>query len=191
MDEEEVTPTARAPLTRGVALALVAWLLAGVWLATTPMGGAAFLACVCALATLLALALLAPASLWRHGPSAEGFVDGAKAIADRVLLPAMDSLIVGLSTKKGREQREREQQHADDPDAPIPDDRVKSEPIDKAYFARLGLTDEADVARTLLEYKRISFLLCRMRSSDRPRYDQMMAALHAPPPEVDPDTQTE
>jgi hypothetical protein len=94
-------------------------------------------------------------------------------ISNDVLVPAIDRVVLAMSTKTSKAQREQAQSAAPE---------LKTVDVDEAYLQQHGGGSPDDAKRTLLEYKRVGLLLCKARNGHRDLYDRLMTALHAPPP---------
>jgi hypothetical protein len=140
------------------------------------LGNLEFVLCVLLLVATLAATVAFGGGAWggwgmgRGGRGGTGglrerFVEGARAITNDIMLPVLDGVVRSMSGKTSKDQREKAS--ASGVSGPSPDG---SEPptvlVSPAYLMRQegGPTTPEEAQKVQLEYKRIGFLLCQMRS---------------------------
>ena len=136
------------------------------------LGNVEFVLCVLLLvATLVATVAFGGGGRGRGGGGGgrgglrERFVEGARAITNDIMLPVLDGVVRSMSGKTSKDQREKAA--ASGVSGPSPDG---SEPptvlVTPGYLMRQegGPTTPEEAQKVQLEYKRIGFLLCQMRS---------------------------
>jgi hypothetical protein len=167
-------------LNTAVCALCLAWLAVGGWLATRRLGAWEYACAALVLSAMLAALLLPQLARASCFDGFEGFVDSAQAITSSVILPKMDALLMAMTSKTSKEQRE-----AAEANPPQDDANVATADITVAYFRRADqlapVASDDDAKRLQLEYKRIAFLLCRMRHQNEPAFGALMTRLHAPP----------
>ena len=131
----------------------------------------AFAACAFALGATLVVLITGwpPSASASASASVEGFLDSAKSLADELLVPRLDRLLMAITGQNL--------------DGSAPDNR-RPQKI-QITANRFAPADAKTAASLQLEYKRIAFVLCRMSESFPEKFDAAMTALKAPPPIYD------
>ena len=169
------------PIASAIALAVAASVVTYVtFVRNLQLGDVEFL--MSAAALLFALWLVASPPLtgpltgpWL-GQRREGFLDSAVAIVSDVIGPSLDRLVLGMTGKNpdgsdmsfGMESVGASGAASGAPAEPPPNVKITAD--------RFPGVEKENAKRLQLEYKRISYLLCRMSELSPDRYARLIAA---------------
>lgn len=160
------------PILTSTAVLAYAYASGGTW-----SSDASYSVCLVALVVALVLAsgladglVCSASTLASYWPasSVEGFFDGAKAIADDILIPRIDHLVLGLLGKNADGSTADGGPSAAD---------SKSDPPMSITPDRFKGVDAAAAAELVQEYRQIAYLLCRVSETYPDKFGQMMAAM--------------